>query len=915
MTKRFSILAASASAIALVSTSPALAQDSDDDVIIVSATKRNTTLQETPVAVTVTTSDVIEKAQILDIKDLQTVVPTFRVSQLQNAGNTTLSIRGLGNGGNNIGIEPSVGLYIDGVYRSRAAAQIGDLPKLERVEVVSGPQSTLFGKNAPVGVVSIVTAKPEYETNGFVEAGVGNFDQLYARGYITGGITDNFAVSLGGGFQVRDGYFEPAEGTGGGDFNDLDRFNFRAQALWEPSDSFSARLIWDNSTLDENCCGVATAIVGPTAGIVNALGGTVPSQSGDPFDFETAVNVPQTNEIDDSGISLQLDWDVEALGGATLTSITSNRRNSYDYFGDSDFTSLELLEDTFQFVDIDTFSQEFRLASTGDQRLSWLIGGFYTNEDIDQESGLDYGSDLRAYIDALASIDTDATSPTFGIPLTFVSGPTASPLFGIEQALGFESGSFFGDQVRIDETFTQDNESWSIFGSVDFKVTDRFTVTLGGNYTDDAKRVTASTVNNDEFSNLTLTGAQGTALIQPGVAQQVATALFTNGDAANMIPSFSQALGGLEFTPENLAAAQSGALGLAAQGFVEQVLAGADAAAGPIAAGLAADEVNGPLAGLLPLQFQPQFLSLPNAIEDGRTDDTEFTYSIKGSYEVNDNFNAYLGYSTGFKASSFNLTRDARPFLADAAALEAAGLLPNNLTPATGRQFGTRFSGPEEIELIEAGLKAKFDWGAFNIAIFDQTVENFQSTIFQGTGFVLANAGEQSTRGIELDSTFTPFEGLTLGVAGIWQDPEFDDFTGAPVVVGGELDLADGVADGVGDLSGTQPAGINELAITLQAQYEFTLSDSIDAYVRGDWQYEDEVQVVNNIAGVLRDTSVFNAALGFTLDESLDIRFWGRNLTDHETFTSAFPGVVQAGTVNAYPNQPRTYGVSVRKNF
>ena len=188
MTNRFSLLAASASGLALLATAPAFAQDSaDNDVITISATKRNTTLQETPVAVTVTTSDVIEKAQILDIKDLQTVVPTFRVSQLQNAGNTTLSIRGLGNGGNNIGIEPSVGLYIDGVYRSRAAAQIGDLPKLERVEVVSGPQSTLFGKNAPVGVVSIVTAKPEYETTGFVEAGIGNFDQLYARGYIPAG--------------------------------------------------------------------------------------------------------------------------------------------------------------------------------------------------------------------------------------------------------------------------------------------------------------------------------------------------------------------------------------------------------------------------------------------------------------------------------------------------------------------------------------------------------------------------------------------------------------------------------------------------------------------------------------------------------------------------------------------------------
>ena len=233
MTNRISILAASASVFSLLASAPAFAQSSDEieDVVIVSATKRNTTLQETPVAVTVTTADVIEKAQILDIKDLQTVVPTFRVSQLQNAGNTTLSIRGLGNGGNNIGIEPSVGLYIDGVYRSRAAAQIGDLPKLERVEVVSGPQSTLFGKNAPVGVVSIVTAKPEFDTNGFVEAGVGNFDQYYARGYITGGISDTFAVSLGGGFQVRDGYFEPAEGSAGGDFNDLDRFNVRAQAL------------------------------------------------------------------------------------------------------------------------------------------------------------------------------------------------------------------------------------------------------------------------------------------------------------------------------------------------------------------------------------------------------------------------------------------------------------------------------------------------------------------------------------------------------------------------------------------------------------------------------------------------------------------------------------------------------------
>jgi len=920
MTKTTTLLAASASAFALLATAPAYAQDADDDVIIVSATKRDTTLQETPVSVSVTTADVIEDAQILDIKDLQSVVPTFRVSQLQNAGNTTLSIRGLGNGGNNIGIEPSVGLYIDGVYRSRAAAQIGDLPNLERVEVVSGPQSTLFGKNAPVGVVSIVTRKPDYEANGYVEGGIGAFNQNYLKGYITGGVSDTIAVSLGGGYQRRDGYFEPVEGSGGGEFNDINRFNVRAQVLWEPTDNFSGRFIWDHSTLDENCCGVATAVVGPTAAIVNALGGQVPTPE-DPFSYETAVNSATPNEIDDGGWSAQFDWDLDAFGGVTLTSITADRANSYDYDSDSDFTTLDLLESTFQFVDIDTFSQEFRLTSNNTGRFAWLLGGFYQNESIDQNSGLDYGTDLRGYIDALASIDADPDSPTFGIPLTFLQGPSASPLFALEQVLGFAPNTFFGDQVRIDENFVQANESWSIFGNVDFDVTDRFTISVGGNFTDDAKRVRATTVNNDDFSNLSLTGEDGTTFFS--------RLTFLNGNAAAGTPSFQQVTT-LPFTPANLEAAASGAFGPQVQGYVDAVVAGSAALAdGSLA--LAGGPVN-PLLGLLPLQFQPQFLSLPNAVEDGRTNDEEFTYSIKGSYQINDNFNAYAGYSTGFKASSFNLTRDARPLLTDGGDLAAAGLLPNNFTPAIdsslpctdpmnivdplcGRNFGTRFSGPESIRLIEIGLKAKFDWGAFNIAVFDQTVENFQSTIFQGTGFVLSNAGEQATRGIELDSTFTPVEGLTLGLAGIWQDPEFVDFQGAPVVTGGELDLEDGLADGVGDLSGERPAGINQLAFSASAQYDFQINDTLGAFIRGDYQFEDEVQVVNNIPGVNRDTSIFNGAIGLSFNESLDVRFWGRNLFNHETFTSAFPGVVQAGTVNAYPNQPRTYGVSVRKSF
>jgi len=229
--------------------------------------------------------------------------------------------------------------------------------------------------------------------------------------------------------------------------------------------------------------------------------------------------------------------------------------------------------------------------------------------------------------------------------------------------------------------------------------------------------------------------------------------------------------------------------------------------------------------------------------------------------------------------------------------------------------FGTRFSAPETVEVFELGLKGRFEKGAINVAIFDQTVNNFQSTIFQGTGFVLANAGQQSTQGIEFDSTFTPIEPLTLTFGGVIQDPVYDSFTAAPVAVGGELDRANGAVDGVGDISGQKPAGVNEIALTASATYTHFFESGKSMFVRGNYQYEDEVQIVDNIPGLTRDTSVFNGSIGFDFDNGVALRVWGNNLFNHETYTSAFPGVVQAGTVNAYPNQPRTYGVAARYSF
>ena len=249
------------------------ADDEGIERIFVTASKRQTGLQQTPIAVTVTSGETIEQAKVLDIGDLQVLVPTLRVTPLQRSTNTNFAIRGFGNGTNNTGIEPSVGVFIDGVYRSRAAAQIGDLPRLQQIEVLSGPQSTLFGKNASAGVISVRTEAPSYDFEGKIEAGIGNYNQQLLRGYISNGITENLAFSLSGGINNRDGYTDSLVGLE--KINNKDRWNLRGQMLYEPTEDATFRFIADYSEINEFCCTTAAFANGPTAAAIVHLGGKV----------------------------------------------------------------------------------------------------------------------------------------------------------------------------------------------------------------------------------------------------------------------------------------------------------------------------------------------------------------------------------------------------------------------------------------------------------------------------------------------------------------------------------------------------------------------------------------------------------------------------------------------------------------
>lgn len=816
------------------------AQNADNDgfaleEIIVTASKRQQTLQETPIAVSVTGADTIAKARVLDISDLQTVVPSLRVTTLQTSASTNFVIRGFGNGANNAGIEPSVGVFIDGVYRSRSAAAIGDLPRLQRVEVLRGPQSTLFGKNASAGVISVVTAAPSYEPEGRVEVQYGNYDQRLLRGYLTGGLSDTLAVSISGGINKRDGYIDTID-TGIPDINDRDRWNIRTQALWEPSEDITFRLIADYSEIDELCCGVTNIVNGPTAGIIaGPLGETILSTD-DPFAYVSPITFRPQNKIEDGGISLQGDFDFD---GFSLTTISSYRAN--DSFNDSeaDYTSAEIINSANNLAEIDTYTQEIRLTSTGDNDVDWMIGGFYFSEDITQIQGLDYGADTREYIDFLTG-----APGTLGL---------------LELLSGSPAGSFFAADTQTRETFTQDNTAWSIFATVDVHINDRLTLTGGLNYTKDKKTVTGSTVNGDALSAIDLFTVNGGA---------IPAAFFAQG--------FTGATG-LEATPENIA-------------FIESVQPGTTAA---IQAG-----VDGSIQGLQGLQFQPQFLAFPNAVQDGRSNDDQLTWTARLTYDLNDNVNVYFSAATGFKATSWNLSRDARPFAANQTALESAGLTQVN------QSFGTLFAGPEDAMVYELGLKARFTRGAFNLAIFDQTIDGFQSNIFQGTGFVLGNAGQQSTKGVEFDATWTPIDELTLTFAGTYLDPVYDDFQGAPGPNGTTIDL-----------SGARPAGIHEFSIATSATYNHDFENGAYGFIRADYLYESDVQIVDNIPGITREVNLFNASAGVTFENGVGIQVFGRNLFNNEYFLSAFPGVVQAGTVNGYASTPRLWGVAVTYDF
>ena len=878
-----------AGAAAMVLPAAAQAQDAEDEaddsavaapansnVIIVTATKREQTLQETPVAVSVTSSEAIEQAQIRDVADLATLVPSLRVSQNQSSFATSYSVRGFGTDGNNIGLEPSVAMFVDGVYRSRAVSQISDLPDIQRVEVLRGPQSTLFGKNASAGVISIVTKEPQFDFGGMVEASYGNYDAMVVKGFVTGPISDSVAFSAGGGINKRDGFL--TNGVNGDDINDRDRWFTRGQLLFDNGGPLRVRVIGDYDKIEERCCGVVNVLPSAEIGAIQLLGGQVNDFRNNPDGDVVFTDVDPINEVENYGISGQIDYEFGAL---TLTSITAYRKTKLAADQDVDFTSLDAVSGAnIGDADIDTFTQELRIASDFDGPLNFLVGGYYFDEQVDTSDQIVYGNGFRPYANLLLQGATGGTQTVDTLEATL------SALNGTDY-----TGQFFAAGQGFFNNIVQDNEAFSIFGNVDFEITDRLVLTLGANYTKDKKQIVTNSTSTDVFSNIDLVASGNTAIFAQGLATQVGSLLSLGRPATQ---------------------AEIGAFAGANPAAFAQVSAGVQA----FADANDTDPAVNSLLALTPFQFLPPLQNCPNAVEDCSTDDDDWSWNVRLAYEVTPTLNVYASWATGYKAPSFNLSRDSRPLPADFAALQAQGLAVTNLRP------GTRFANAENSEVYEVGIKGNWSRAAANLTFFQQSIEDFQANTFTGTSFILSNAGKQETFGVEFDGQFYASDSLTLSVAMTYLDAQYDSFVASPV----------------GDLSGEPVAGVPELSAVLGAQYNKEINSRGDRIIlRGDFAYSSPVQMVNGLTNFIvvdpatgardfgparaaaaaykREVNNLNASFTYAFDMGLELSVWARNLLDDRYLTTVFPAVAQGQAISGYPNQPRTYGVAARFRF
>lgn len=502
---------ASAAVMAGLAAGAAVAQDQPTTVgeIIVTAQKREQSLQDVPIVVTTLSEQLLEDAGVHDIKDLQILTPGLTVTSTTSETITTARIRGVGTVGDNPGLESSVGVVIDGVYRPRNGVGFGDLGELSRIEVLKGPQGTLFGRNTSAGVINILTQAPSF-TPGFEgEVTAGNYGAWGVAASVTGPLAgDTLAGRLYMATRQRDGFYDVNTGVGPRtetEDQNQDFWTVRGQLLFLPNDTVSIRAIADYTERSEMCCASVQIRSGPTAALVNGLAGgdgvrpalnggsfgPAPGYAYLPYSRTAYANRDTTQDVRDMGLSVEANIDIDSWN-ATLTSITAVRDWESTNAMDIDFSGADILyreaNGDYGFS-MDQLSQEFRLAGATD-RFDWLVGAFFAREDLSRQDMYAFGAHFNPYMSALLTASVPGGPYFDRIGCFTAPGQTALGLQMCLVGLAPATGPVFNVGQSARDNYSQEATTFALFTNNTFHVTDNFDITFGLRWTRDEKTLT-----------------------------------------------------------------------------------------------------------------------------------------------------------------------------------------------------------------------------------------------------------------------------------------------------------------------------------------------------------------------------------------------------------------------------------------
>jgi outer membrane receptor protein involved in Fe transport len=815
-----------------------VASDEQGVPIVVTAQFREQRLSEVPLAITAVDGEFLEQLGLYDFEEVARFVPGFDV-QNQSPNNPGFILRGLGSDSGTAFNEPRVSIYQDGVSISRPRGSYVEPFDLERIEVVRGPQTTLYGRGALIGGVNIIQNKARTDrTEAFARLGLGSLDYRLAEGMVNVPLREGMAVRLSGRYRERDGTVENL--LGGADFNSVGTGAIRGSLRIEPTSRITFDLI-GNYQRDETA-GVPfkSTLFNPTDPVTGTVIGDRRRNTG--AALASAAGFEGDRRL---GLDREV-WGVTGIGrielsdAVTLTSITAYREfDAFEIF-DVDGTSLPIVtaaEDALG----EQFSQELRLSFDNGGPLTVFVGGSYLDEQGSQRTPAQF--DERMVLAQLAGRlngGLPGRPQTDPAPLAIFgnNGLTAALLQGVAAANGAALPGLLAQGIAANlksvhlETATNASElqSWDLFADLTYALTDRLELGLGARFTRDNKRSSiAAAVNNGRS---VLGGFLG-ALGQPAAVRGPLLGALAVPGAANIPPSVLY----------------------------------------PV-----------PLFGLT---FQPTANN--GAVISDKLKDEGLTWRLNARYELSPDSSLYASYARGRRPKVLNAGPPGTPF--STARFEIA--------PA------------ETVDSFEVGVRTDNQNLYLDGALFYYVYDNFQTIEQQGTLFVVTNAGEAESYGLEAQARWQPTPALSLFATYAYNHSRFK--SGARQ--GNHLRLSP---------DHTLSAGAVVSAEVGPGRIEFVPSVTYQSRVFFD-DDNDRPELQTRATGalvpdLLQDEvqggyALANARLGYALNERFRIEAFVKNLFDQTYIKDAGNTGDGIGLPTFIAGEPRLYGLEVSARY